>query len=345
MNNRPDAAVLIATYNRADLLGETLDGLARVEAPSGLAWEVVVIDNNSKDQTRHVVESRGSSYPVPLRYVFEPRQGRSPALNAGFNATTAPIILYTDDDVRVANEWLRAGYDALIEGSDYVGGPVRPIWGAERPIWLDPGLWGTIAILDYGPERFQFEERRRVPLGANMGVRRELIERIGGFRADLGRSSGRIIMGQEVPELLARARAAGARGLYVPEMAVDHHVPAARLTKQYFRRWWFGKGMSKARLEAIQPVTELGLDLREQPHIGPLPRFMVGTAARDLWTYVRALAAGAPAERFRREMMLTYFTGYLSARLPKATRPKYPGLPADSGVLPHLVGDDHRPVI
>src|SRR6185295_12354154 len=117
-------------------------------------------------------------------------------------------------------------------------------WETSCPPWLDQtraDLWGTLAILDYGAEPFAFEERRRVPLGANMAVRRSLVERIGAFSARLGRTARRLL-GQEVPEFLARARAAGARGLYQPDMIVDHHVPASRLTKSYFRRWWFGKG-------------------------------------------------------------------------------------------------------
>jgi len=318
-----DVAVLIATYNRATLLGDTLDVLATVQPPDGRRWEVIVIDNNCTDNTRDVVMSRIAGFPVPLRYVFEQRQGRSAALNAGFTATTAPLLLYTDDDVHVAKGWLRAGAEALAAGWDYVGGPVSPMWEAPRPAWLHHTLYGTIAILDYGAEPFVFEERRRVPLGANMGARRDLLERIGGFRADLGRSNGKKILGQEVPELLARARAAGARGRYLPAMHVDHHVPAARLTKRYFRRWWFGKGVSKATFELAQPLTELGLDLRRQPHVGPVPRFMIGNAVRDVIGYARALASGRTSQRFHHEMMLAYFAGYLSSRWPRLSRPQY----------------------
>jgi glucosyl-dolichyl phosphate glucuronosyltransferase len=318
-------AVLIATYNRASLLGETLDILAASDAPAGLSWEVVVVDNNSTDGTRGVVLARQPRYPVPLRYVLERRQGRSSALNAAMAVTKAPHFLFTDDDVRVAPRWLAAGAEALAEGWDYVGGPVRPIWEAAPPAWLDltrADLWGTIAILDYGSDRFVFEERMRVPLGANMGARRELVERIGGFRVELGRTSGKRVLGQEVPELLARARAAGMCGLYVPEMSVDHHIPAARLTKQYYRRWWIGKGHSKAILEALQPITEMGLDLRRVPHIGSLPRFMVGDALRDAAAWLRAVVRGDVTEAIRREMRLAYVTGYLGARSPWR-RPAY----------------------
>jgi glucosyl-dolichyl phosphate glucuronosyltransferase len=327
-----DAAVLIATYNRAQLLGETLDCLAVSDVPPGLRWEVVVIDNHSNDHTPEVVRSRQPNYPVPLRYVFERKQGRSCALNTGFTVTGARILLYTDDDVCVGRRWVRAACEPLAAGWDYVGGPVQPIWGAPCPAWLDDSLWGTIAILDYGTESFSFEERRRVPLGANMGVRRQLIESTGGFREELGRSSGRTILGQEVPDLLVRARAEGARGCYVPEMTVGHHVPAARLTHEYFRRWWYGKGVSKSMLEAFEPITELGIDLRDEPHIGPVPRFMIGSAVRDAFGYLQAATTGSHTERVRREMMLAYFVGYWSARWPRLSRPKYPVAPV--GVMP-----------
>jgi glycosyltransferase involved in cell wall biosynthesis len=323
-------AVLIATYNRARLLGETLDVLARSQAPASLQWEVVVADNNSSDDTRNVVLSRQAAYPVPLRYVFERRQGRSAALNAAMAATTAEGYLFTDDDVRVADGWLAAGAEALSDGWDYIGGPVRPIWEAPPPAWLDltrADLWGTIAILDYGPSRFVFEERKRVPLGANMGTSRALIERIGGFRNELGRSSGKRVLGQEVPELLTRARAAGLRGMYLPDMAVDHHIPAARLTRQYYRRWWMGKGYSKSVFEAMQPVTEMGLDLRHVPHIGSVPRFMVGDAVRDGIALLGAALRGDVTEQMRREMRLVYLAGFISARgLWK--RPAYSGVAA-----------------
>jgi hypothetical protein len=131
------------------------------------------------------------------------------------------------------------------------------------------------------------------------------------------------VLGQEVPELLARARAADLRGVYVPAMMVHHHVPASRLTKRYYRRWWMGKGYSKAIVEAIQPITEMGLDLRDVPHIGSIPRFMVSDAVRDVLGYVRGWLSGDPRERSRREMRLAYMLGYLRGRGIGRRRPPY----------------------
>lgn len=315
-----DATVLIATYNRAALLDETLASLARMRVSPTLRWDVIVIDNNSTDGARAVVERHVADFPVRLRYLFEARQGRSSALNAGIAQAEGSVLAFTDDDVQVVDGWLDAASAPLLGSASpvaYSGGPVRPIWGAEPPPWLDltnGALWGTIAIQDHGPEPFVYEARRKVPLGANMATRRDLFQQIGGFRADLGRTGGRLVLGQEVPELLLRARSAGLRGIYVPAMEVRHHIPAQRLTPAYFRTWWFGKGVSRAALERMQPVTELGIDLRHTPHVLSVPRYMYGSVIRDAVGMVRERMFGRREVSFRHQMMAAYFAGYFWAR-------------------------------
>lgn len=318
---RLDASVLIATYNRADLLDETLTSLARLQCAPTLTWEVIIIDNNSTDGTRATVERHQAAFPVPLRYLLEGRQGRSSALNTGIAHARGRVLAFTDDDVRLQNGWLDAACEPLLSGRPevgYTGGPVRPLWEIAPPPWLDltrGDLWGTIAIQDHGPVRMSYEQARKVPLGANMAVRADVMARVGGFRADLGRAGGRVLLGQEVPEWLMRARAAGFGGVYVPAMEVHHHIPATRLTPRYFRRWWFGKGVSRAALERMQPVTELGIDLRRTPHVLGVPRFMYGTLLRDAAGLLKEVAARRPEAAFRHQMMIVFFAGYFTARL------------------------------
>lgn len=103
-------SVIIATYNRADELPRTLESLKKLEADE--PWEVIVVDNNSSDNTREVVEGV-KSFPVPLRYIFEKEQGRSAALNAGIRAAQGEILAVTDDDVRVDPHWLTNSERAL----------------------------------------------------------------------------------------------------------------------------------------------------------------------------------------------------------------------------------------
>jgi FkbM family methyltransferase len=313
-----DVSIIICTYNRHRLLGETLDSLAATRVGQGLAWEVIVVDNNSSDRTREVIEARMAGFPAPLRRVFESRQGKSHALNTGIQSSAAPIVAFTDDDVLIPPHWLEAGIRPLLERTDisYTGGPVRPLWDAPPPAWTDgdPGvLWGPIALVDYGTEEFVFEDRLRIPMGVNMAVRRSLLEAVGGFHPELERS-GASLMGQGQAEFFFRTRAASARGLYVPRMELQHHVPAARMTRAYYRRWWFWKGVARARIEALHPVSELGVDLRMEPRIAGMPRFMWGTAARDTLGWFLAAVRRRGSQQAAHEMMLTYFAGYAWSR-------------------------------
>jgi glucosyl-dolichyl phosphate glucuronosyltransferase len=307
-----DATILICTYNRAGLLGPTLDSIARLEAP-GLRWDVLVVDNNSSDDTRRIVEARQATYPVPLRYHFEGRQGKSIALNSGLSHAQGDIIAFTDDDVEVPEGWLEAAVRPLKTrpGIAYTGGPVEPMWEAPPPAWLAPAgnLGGTIAVKDHGSEPFIFEERRKTPLGVNMAVRRELIDEIGGFRPDLGRR-GNSLLGQEQAEFFYRSRAAGALGLYVPEMVVRHHVPSARLTAHYFRRWWYWKGISQARLHRIHQKTELGLDLARVPRVLGVPRYMLRSIVSEAMAAIAAAARRRRATAAEHAMMMCYAVGY-----------------------------------
>ncbi len=308
-----DATILICTYNRASFLADTLDSIGRTPPDPGFSWDVLVVDNNSTDQTRDIVAVRRDRYPVPLRYLFEGRQGKSNALNAGMAAAHAAIIVFTDDDVQVGSGWLGSAVRPLLERKDidYTGGPVRPIWGAPPPAWLNPdgNLGGTIAVKDHGRDAFVFEDQLKTPLGVNMAVRRSLIERIGGFRPDLGRN-GKALLGQEQAEFFYRSRAAGARGLYVPAMGLDHVVPAARLTRSYFRRWWYWKGVSHARVHQLHGRTELNIDVRHVPRVLGIPRFVYGNVVRNMKGWLRGWVRRDPAKRAQHWLSLAYYAGY-----------------------------------
>ena len=185
---------------------------------------------------------------MPLRYLFEREQGRSPALNCGIRAAAGAIIATTDDDVRVPADWLnRAAEGPAASGCDYVGGRVLPIWGGSRPAWLpDHGgkQWAVVALLDYGPDPIEFGTRSAAR--RQHGVQRAF-ERAGLFDPHTGRRAG-TLLGQEVREWCIRARKAGLRGFYIPELSLRHIIPADRLNKRYFRRWFYWRGISRALL-------------------------------------------------------------------------------------------------
>jgi glycosyltransferase involved in cell wall biosynthesis len=312
-------SVVIATYNRARELGETLASLAVIQCADH--WEVIVVDNNSTDDTRAVVETARTDFPVSLVYVNERHQGRSAALNAGFSVTSGDIIVTTDDDVRVPSDWLvRIGEAFDATAGDYVGGRVLPLWSAPPPRWLpDRGgpLWAAIALLDYGSDVIAFG--KRVPLGVNMAFRRAAIDVVGGLNPRIGRKAG-TLLGQEVREWCLRARAAGLRGCYVPSVVVRHVIPRERVTKRYYRRWFYWRGISRAMLYAetrldMEAPEQSTLDFDRVPHVLGVPRYMFRSALRAAKNAVLGKFRRDAVAAFEHEVWLCFFAGVVSQRL------------------------------
>jgi glycosyltransferase involved in cell wall biosynthesis len=311
-------SIVIATYNRAADLRDTLASLAGIQADG--PWEVVVVDNNSSDDTRQIVERAALSFPVELRYLFEGRQGRSPALNTGIAAARGEIIVTTDDDVRVPAGWLNAaGRGLQAADADYVGGRVLPIWSAPRPAWLPERggrLWAVVALLDYGDAPREFGAR--VPLGVNMAFRRSALERAGLLDPSTGRKAG-TLLGQEIREWCIRARRVGVRGFYVPDMVVEHLIPADRLTKTYFRRWFYWRGISRALLYQragldLENPEESTIDVSKVAHIAGVPRYMFRRAIVAARDWLVAMLRRRTAEAFEHETWLWFFAGVVRQR-------------------------------
>src|SRR5687768_11694504 len=129
MAEQYDISVVISTYNRCEMLGMALERLLAQQS-QGVSYEVIVVDNNSTDRTREVVESFVNGGHPNLRYVFEPKQGVSYGRNTGIACSSAEIIAFTDDDVRVGQGWInnmKRAFDEYPE-VDFVGGPILPEW-------------------------------------------------------------------------------------------------------------------------------------------------------------------------------------------------------------------------
>jgi GT2 family glycosyltransferase len=311
-------SVVIATHNRAADLSETLASLAELRSRD--AWEVIVADNNSTDTTRDVVTAAAATFPVPLRYVFEGVPGRSAALNTAIGEAAGDIIVTTDDDVRMEPDWLDQAGAALERlNCDYIGGRVTPIWGGPRPAWLPEGgsrLGGVIALLDYGDAPFELVTR--MPLGVNMAFRRDAFDRAGGWDPRVGRKAG-TLLGQEVREWCVRARAAGLRGFYAPNLTIRHIIPASRLNRRYFRRWFYWRGISRALLYqhgALDMENPQGgpVDLSRVRHIFGVPRYLARTAFRELRLMIAAALRRDTVGSFEHELWLWMFAGIIRQR-------------------------------
>jgi glucosyl-dolichyl phosphate glucuronosyltransferase len=311
-------SIVIATHNRAHDLRGTLASLATLVTPH--LWEVIVVDNNGADDTPAVVRNAAATFPVPLRYAFEPVPGRCAALNTGIAMAEGDIIVTTDDDVRVPADWLEnAGGELDRLGCDYIGGKVLPIWGGPRPAWLHdhPGRhWAVIALLDYGPMPIEFV--RKMPLGVNMAFRRDVFKTVGEWDPRIGRKAG-TLLGQEVREWCVRARAKGVRGFYTPALELRHIIPASRLNKKYFRRFFYWRGVSRALLYQqhgldMESPQETSLDFTRVPHWLGMPRYMFRTAAASLWRAMTLRLKGDMAAAFDQELYAWMFLGIVRQR-------------------------------
>jgi glucosyl-dolichyl phosphate glucuronosyltransferase len=173
-------------------LARALDSLLAADRPDQLDVRVTVVDNRSTDDTRATVESYLARFDGRLQYLYEPTPGRSHALNTGIAATDGDLVGMIDDDEEVERGWLRTIAAAFAdEATDFIGGPYVPRWGAERPAWLGTAYRGAIGWVDAGPAIQQFGPGCDAMLmGGNAVIRRPVLERVGPYSADLGRTPG-----------------------------------------------------------------------------------------------------------------------------------------------------------
>lgn len=238
----PRVTIAVATYNRAGLLRQTLERLVRQQYPAG-HYEILVVDNNSSDDTAAVVASFAPHRPAP-RYVHEPRQGLSCARNRAIaEARASEVIVFADDDVLVEPNWLTTLTAPfwMEHGSQIgaIGGEVIPVFTAELPRWISD--WhGPLALRpDTGPLG-----PRQNPMGASLAIARSAIAKVGLFDETLGRN-GRSLMGGEETEFLQRLRRSGFEIWFVPAAKALHQLPASRTTFRYAARHAFDSARSR----------------------------------------------------------------------------------------------------
>ena len=240
-----DISVILCTYNRAASLRSTLGSLACLRMPPGVKWELLVVDNNSKDETREVVDQFAETAEMCVRYLFEGRQGKSAALNTGVSAATGKIIAFTDDDVVVDADWLVNLRRAFAEHDcAAVAGKIVPVWEHEKPDWLEmEGPQGAVLTFDLGVEEKQINFE---PYGANSAFRKESFQKYGLFRLDLGPSAEDRLTYEET-EFASRLIAGGEKIWYVPGAIIYHPVEPRRTSKGFLLRWSYDYGRSVMR--------------------------------------------------------------------------------------------------
>lgn len=224
-----DISVVLCTYNNAERLRITLQSFCRLNQPEGLDWELVVVNNNSTDDTETVIKSFDGR--LPITYVYEPEQGLSRARNTGLDVAEGELIVFTDDDVKPNPDWLTAYWEAYQDRPEenYFGGPVESEYEEEPPDGeLLEIAMPSVVGLDYGPESGKLDSED-IFIGANWACPSVHLRRVGGFDESFGlnASTGSVNVGEET-ELMSRLEDAGLCGWYVSKAKLKHFVPKTK---------------------------------------------------------------------------------------------------------------------
>lgn len=234
---------VVCTYRRYHLLNGAIESLRRQSLPPE-KYQILIVDN-SPDAAHGRRFAAAYSDVANLRYLHLDQAGLSHARNMALREATTPYMALLDDDEIAAADWLENIVRSFADNQAdvvAVGGPVTPIWELPRPNWLHDELLGYLGLLNLGDQVLEIGPHEWL-IGGNIAYRREALEAIGGFRADMGRR-GNILLSNEELELQSQLQKAGYKLIYCPKICVSHRVPAERLTQTWMRKRIFWQAVS-----------------------------------------------------------------------------------------------------
>lgn len=230
-----EVSVIIPTYKRLHHLLRALESLRGQSLPE---CEVLIVDNEASPEIEQLVLKNALVCKNPIRYISEPKLGLHYARHAGAQAAKGKILVFTDDDATFDTEWLQAYARAF---ADYpqmaaAGGPVRPLWEAAPPRWLENFLSNRpiMPILSLMDPCKEFSvEANGFFFGVNMAIRRTILFEVGGFNPE---AFGEVWLGNGETGLNHKLWERGLLVGYVPDAIAYHYIPMERMTVEYFKR-------------------------------------------------------------------------------------------------------------
>jgi len=301
-------SVVVCTYNGGAGLKELIVSVLGQETGGEFTSELLIVDNNSRDQTLAIAQEYARAHPGVVRVHHEAQQGKSYALNAGIRLARGEYCFILDQDERLVDGYLRELYRTLRGHPDaaFVGGRVLPQQGIALPEWLSRDHWSAIAMCDYGDQAFYTDAERNLCLLAGT-FRKADVEAVGGYMPALGIRPG-WIGSVEDADLYSRLYRSGRRGYYTPQLEVRHDIDGGRLEKSYHRRWHFGHGRYFSLMR--DPEFE-----RSGRRFADVPGHVFRQAAASAAGWLGATLTGRTADAFAHELRARFFAGYLYQRV------------------------------
>lgn len=314
----PTCSVVIATFNRAQSLRGTLDSVLHQHGVD--AYDVIVVDNASTDDTAAVV-CEYQQHHEQLRYVYEATKGQAAARNTGVHLSRAPLVAFTDDDVRPTATWLARLVAAAHahERCACFGGRILPAWPSPPPAWLTRDHWvGALALQDYGEQPIAIDRGRALSLAsASMLWRRDAFLGLNGFST--------ACLFTEDTEILMRLWRSSGRCLYVPDAVAIAEVQPERIGKAYHRQWHRRNGEWAARL-ALEESFDANGGLRDTPASGPtlfgIPSFMFRQFGVVAVRWIASALRRRESAAFAYEKQLWQISAYMRTCARRPRRPR-----------------------
>jgi len=277
-----------------------------MDVPKDFSWEILVVDNNSNDDTKRITASFGqrADVYVEVRYVFEGRQGLNHARNAGIKAAAGDFLFYIDDDVEVTSNWLTEMKNAFDRYPVIaVGGRVLLKKNLQKPPWWRMEYDDALGKFDHADSIILSDASYTsiIGIGANLGFKRSAFDKHGFFRPDLDRRKNKLSMGGDT-EFVQRVKNGGDLSMYYPGAVVYHCPMASRFTKSYLRRWYFRIGESRALRfpgKASKPLL-----------LFTIPRWRYRQMLAQSWHAMASFLTGRLDDGFYHELQVISVLGY-----------------------------------
>ena len=245
-------SIVICTYNRAKSLNDLLLSFSNMDKQPERKYELLIIDNNSTDDTAKIIDTWKARIDCPLLYYLEKPQGSSFARNRAINESRCDWLWFVDDDIIFNRNWLTGVSGALDKYQDasVIAGKIIPVFQTGQPEWLP-----DFALDYYGLTRFGYIDRwlndGEYPIAGNAAFKRSIFTKIGMFNTSLGRVHKKLISWDET-ELCMRLYRSGLKIAYTPEPTVHHIINKNRAT----RRWLIRRIYCDGKSQVISEVAE-----------------------------------------------------------------------------------------
>lgn len=246
-------SIIICSYNRSRLLSGAIESVFdSVSKDVRDQIELVIVNNNSNDDTEDVALGYKAKSLIDFVYAFEPKQGLSHARNKGIEVSNGEYLGYIDDECRITQQWLKKALEIIdTEKPDMFGGPYKPVFSEDPPAWVKPKYFGTAGW--YNEDKI-VTGKDVFLVGNNMIIRRDVFVTNGYFDPDYGMTGNKIGYGEEVifqKQLMKRK--AGAKIIFFKDLEISH---ATSVSKTNFK-WLFKASLAQGKAGA-QQVQELG---------------------------------------------------------------------------------------